>query len=85
MKGVQCYELFGGIALKNHTFSFFMFDSLFNHFLYLMFDCMCNSKYSVHNNILRKILLHLFYSFLLHISFLFLLYYTVPAGNNLFH
>ena len=23
MKGVQCYELFGGIALKNHTFSFF--------------------------------------------------------------
>ena len=20
MKGVQCYELFGGIALKNHTF-----------------------------------------------------------------
>ena len=24
MKGVQCYELFGGIALKNHTFSFFL-------------------------------------------------------------
>ena len=24
-KGVQCYELFGGIALKNHTFSFFHF------------------------------------------------------------
>ena len=23
MKGVQCYELFGGIALKNHTFSHF--------------------------------------------------------------
>ena len=22
MKGVQCYELFGGIAHKNHTFSF---------------------------------------------------------------
>ena len=22
VKGVQCYELFGGIALKNHTFSF---------------------------------------------------------------
>ena len=22
MNGVQCYELFGGIALKNHTFSF---------------------------------------------------------------
>ena len=25
MKGVQCYELFGGIALKNHTFSIFFF------------------------------------------------------------
>ena len=25
MKGVQCYELFGGIALKNHAFSFFHF------------------------------------------------------------
>ena len=24
MKGVQCYELFGGIALKNQTFSSFM-------------------------------------------------------------
>ena len=24
MKGVQCYELFGGIALKIHTFSFFI-------------------------------------------------------------
>ena len=22
MKGVQCYELFGGIALKSHAFSF---------------------------------------------------------------
>ena len=26
MKGVQCYELFGGIALKIHTFSFFHFS-----------------------------------------------------------
>ena len=25
MKDVQCYELFGGIALKNHAFSFFIF------------------------------------------------------------
>ena len=23
VKGVQCYELFGGIALKIHSFSFF--------------------------------------------------------------
>ena len=27
MKGVQCYEIFGGIALKNHAFSFFSFSS----------------------------------------------------------
>ena len=26
MKGVQCYELFGGIALKIHAFSFFIFN-----------------------------------------------------------
>ena len=25
MKGVQCYELFGGMALKNHAFSFSFF------------------------------------------------------------
>ena len=25
MKDVQCYELFGGIALKNHAFSFYIF------------------------------------------------------------
>ena len=24
MKDVQCYKLLGGIALKNHAFSFFM-------------------------------------------------------------
>ena len=28
MKGVQCYELFGGIALKNHTFSFFQYATV---------------------------------------------------------
>ena len=25
MKDIQCYELFGGIALKNHAFSFVHF------------------------------------------------------------
>ena len=30
MKDVQCYELFGGIALKNHAFLFFIFIS--SHF-----------------------------------------------------
>ena len=36
MKGVQCYELFGGIALKIHTFSFFHFSS--NRFLISSFS-----------------------------------------------
>ena len=27
MKGVQCYELFGGIALKNHAFFIFYYIS----------------------------------------------------------
>ena len=31
MKGVQCYELFRGIALKNHTFSYFIFFSIDLH------------------------------------------------------
>ena len=26
MKDVQCYELFGGIALKDHAFSFFKYN-----------------------------------------------------------
>ena len=30
MKGVQCYELFGGIELKIHTFSFFSFSMYVN-------------------------------------------------------
>ena len=29
MKDVQCCELFGGIALKNHAFSFFLGGSRF--------------------------------------------------------
>ena len=28
MKGVQCYELFGGIALKNHAFSLIKFHTV---------------------------------------------------------
>ena len=31
MKGVQCYELFGGIALKINTFSFFSYVKLNRH------------------------------------------------------
>ena len=34
VKGVQCYELFGVIALKNHTFSFSFSFFKFNFFFY---------------------------------------------------
>ena len=33
MKGVQCYELFGGIALKNHIFSFSFHFHIYMHVL----------------------------------------------------
>ena len=29
MKDVQCYELFGGIALKNHEFSFSKWNNVY--------------------------------------------------------
>ena len=43
MKGVQCYELFGGIALYNHTFSLLSIKQTFNLafiyiYAYLIFD-----------------------------------------------
>ena len=38
MKGVQCYELFGGIALKNHAFSFDTIDHyILVHYLHTDF------------------------------------------------
>ena len=39
MKDVQCYELFGGIALKNHAFSFFI---IYRLFIYLSFYFICS-------------------------------------------
>ena len=36
MKGVQCYELFEGIALKNHAFSF-SFHSVYNSYTMIFF------------------------------------------------
>ena len=51
MKGVQCYELFGGIALKNHTFSFFFKPSLF---VAIMTDWLCVVSYFVHNVIFQN-------------------------------
>ena len=37
MKGVQCYELFGGIALKNHTFSFFFLEIIIIMFIFVCY------------------------------------------------
>ena len=45
MKGVQCYELFGGIALKNHALSFFSFIKIiFLNILNLQFLFSCYDK-----------------------------------------
>ena len=39
MNGVQCYELFGGIALKNHTFSFSVYIIVYQEkYSYIYFD-----------------------------------------------
>ena len=38
MKGVQCYELFGGIALKNRAFSFHFIYSALNLLVFLIFS-----------------------------------------------
>ena len=42
MKDVQCYELFGGIALKNHAFSFSL-HSLF----FLVLICIMHSAFNL--------------------------------------
>ena len=51
MKGVQCYELFGGIALKIHTFSFHFFFQIQNAVLICesrLLECMaCEAGLSV--------------------------------------
>ena len=51
MKGVQCYELFGGIALKIHTFSYVIFfhrtDK--NLFLYVLKSSVNYSKKAIKN------------------------------------
>ena len=46
MKGVQCYELFGGIALKIHTFSLFSFHSRVRscHWVIVRLDYDINKK-----------------------------------------
>ena len=41
MKGVQCYELFGAIALKIHTFSFFHFHAMFTLCDVYVLVCLC--------------------------------------------
>ena len=41
MKGVQCYELFGGIALKIHTFSFFNIKGVLSMYAPIVKCVMC--------------------------------------------
>ena len=41
MKDVQCYELFGGIALKNHAFSFHLYVMLFAILRLSVFVLLC--------------------------------------------
>ena len=51
MKGVQCYELFGGIALKIHTFSLLILVLYSNVILYCILLCIfykCNAYRSHH-------------------------------------
>ena len=48
MKGVQYYELFGRIALKNHTFSFFFF-LIYIMLAYLMLFAALSSAVCLHN------------------------------------
>ena len=52
MKGVQCYELFGGIALKNHTFSF---SYLSHAALGVWFDDNSYSKFVIHDKKLHAV------------------------------
>ena len=47
MKGVQCYELFGGIALKNHTFSFSF------HVIKAIYNLIGHSIYKIVNLIVK--------------------------------
>ena len=59
MKGVQCYELFGGIALKNHAFQFsfsirhksILVTNDFNHGVYftVIFIAWFNRLITEHN------------------------------------
>ena len=42
LKGVQCYELFGGIALKNHKKNVFVCIDK-NNFDYIMIDTYLNT------------------------------------------
>ena len=46
MKGVQCYELFGGIALKNHAFSFFFQECNVNNNVLTTYRCNINTNIS---------------------------------------
>ena len=46
MKGVQCYELFGGIALKIHTFSYiYITHKTIMHLPYIYISANASTQY----------------------------------------
>ena len=52
MKDVQCYELFGGIALKNHAFSFISFSWISLSFVKFTFHSLSGTKLHLHADLL---------------------------------
>ena len=61
MKGVQSYELFGGIAHKNHAFSFFHFHYVGKHQTLNYMDKILN-RYSV--TLSNKKITHVIYTYM---------------------
>ena len=82
MKGVQCYELFRGIALKNHAFSSFHFNgnSAFPCSSFLLFNIYQISQTS---NLLVFIEKKILYVFSLIMAFFH--FYISCRNNNLLY
>ena len=54
MKDVQCYELFGGIALKNHAFSLFHYIACFIFTCFLVENTLKVFKFVQDDNVSRS-------------------------------
>ena len=78
MKGVQCYELFGGIALKNHTFSFIAMALVLLHKLFLITSSVGHCLYYILPMVTVCITFFKYLQFMLHFSNGYCLYYIPP-------